>query len=120
MRDLFSLKTVVGVVSAMAITGTLYAGIAQATRTLPVDWPIVVSRVTPPVEVYLVNKPAGGGTCVWATNDPDERNAKCPPVVVTAKRAKPDVRIAAAAAQTGDSGAGAEVGTSSHPIHEQH
>ena len=43
MKKIFSVKTVVGFVSAAAITGTMLAGFDQASAKVPTQWPISIN-----------------------------------------------------------------------------
>jgi hypothetical protein len=86
MKNLLSLKCVAGVVSSIAITGTLFAGFSRATTQLPAQWPISLSSARPSVEVMLVNESASNYQCDWDFSIPEQRLAKCPQVLVSAKR----------------------------------
>jgi hypothetical protein len=50
MKDLFSVKSVVGLFAAAAITGTIFAGFYDASTSVPTQWPISINGVAQPVQ----------------------------------------------------------------------
>jgi hypothetical protein len=95
MKLLISTKTIVGLLSSTAITGSLYMGLVHETNSLPSHWHIAGTRAAPPVEVLLLSEQKieekGGYSCDWLSPDsmsPDSKNrlARCPQMLVTAKR----------------------------------
>jgi hypothetical protein len=86
MKLLISAKTIVGLLSSTAITGSLYMGLAHETSSLPSHWHIEGTRAAPPVEVQLLSEQKGAYSCEWVSPESEDRMARCPQVVVTAKR----------------------------------
>jgi hypothetical protein len=81
MKESLGLKIAAGL-SSTAITGALLLVLEQGTTSLPSHWAIDAK----PVEVQLVIERNGGQLCDWLSADPNERIARCPSLVVTAKR----------------------------------
>jgi hypothetical protein len=104
MKGFIASKTLVGIVSSTAITGGLLLGLGDATATLPQHWFIDGTPAAPPIEVRLLSEQPGGLECEWIGPDPLVRVARCPTVVVTAKRPTPGSPVIASAGQQDDSG----------------
>jgi hypothetical protein len=85
MKVLLSAKTVIGLVSSAAITGSLYVGLDHATSNLPAHWYIEGTPASP-VEVQLLSEQMSGYSCDWVASGSREHLAKCPQVTVTARR----------------------------------
>lgn len=50
MHELFSVKTVVSLFSAVVITGTILATFCQATSSVPTQWSISINGIAPPAQ----------------------------------------------------------------------
>jgi hypothetical protein len=94
MKELLSLKTAVGMLSSAAITATMIAGFELGTTSLPPHYQIPISRAATPVQVNLVDG-TGERSCEWVGLDRAERVARCPTIVVTAKRSNPGTLVRA-------------------------
>jgi hypothetical protein len=109
MKGFIASKTLAGIVSSTAITGGLLLGLGDATSTLPAHWFIDGTPAAPPIEVRLLGEQPGGLECEWIGRDPLVRIARCPTVVVTAKRPSPGSSVVATAAEQDDSGKAQEL-----------
>ena len=81
MKESIGVKIAAGLSSA-AITGAFVLVLEQGTTSLPSHWAIDVR----PVEVQLVGERKGGDQCEWLSSDSKEPIARCPSIVVRAKR----------------------------------
>jgi hypothetical protein len=104
MQELISVKSVVGLVSATVITGTMAAGINLETSSVPAHWFFGVGRANHTVEVNLVSRPNDGNSCEWISQDPTRRFARCPTIQVIAKRSGAAASDAVAGSQDNDRG----------------
>jgi hypothetical protein len=109
MKELLSLKTIVGLLSSAVITGSLLLGLNTATHNVPEHWVVAMNRIPQPVEVNLLGNL--GLECEWLSSNPENRVAQCPNVLVTARRLK--AMTATAAATAGDTAA--QPAARSHP-----
>jgi hypothetical protein len=99
MKEFIGSKAVIGIVTSTAITGSMVTGLYFATNAQPEHWRIEALRDTAPVQVQLLPYGTAAGDCDWVRADSRERLAKCPAVIVTARRAVAEARVADARAR---------------------
>jgi hypothetical protein len=89
VNALLNIKSVVGLLSSVAITGTMFFGFSHATKSQPTRWPIRYAQKPQPVEVFLFKGMGSNQQCDWIPADSVRRVARCPVIEVTAKRLAP-------------------------------
>jgi hypothetical protein len=99
MKEYIGSKAVIGMVSAAAITGSMVTGLYFATSAQPEHWRIEALRDAAPVQVQLLPYGTPAGDCEWVPTDSQARLAKCPAVIVTAKKVAAEARVADARAR---------------------